>query len=86
MNTLLLLLASVGLSHIIVKSKIIQPVKDKMSDGWLLYLLNCYQCSGFYTGLSLALLSGHYTDCLFIGFAASLLSTSAAVILDKLTI
>jgi hypothetical protein len=62
LNFLLLVLAAVGMSHILADGSIFAPLKFWMSkqENWftrslfsrkLLELLNCYQCNGFWSGL-----------------------------------
>src|SRR4051812_12087842 len=49
------ILATIGMSHVIVDGSIFNPLKIWLqSAGWLgrkiLELVNCYQCSGFWSG------------------------------------
>jgi hypothetical protein len=48
----LFLLAAVGLTAVIVESKLFKPLRDFAERWpWLHSLLTCYQCSGFWAGI-----------------------------------
>jgi hypothetical protein len=84
---LLFALASIGLCHLLVDSALMAPVKDYLgARGWkrLVWMFNCYQCAGFWSGLAagLVLLLGQwvpYLHLLLYGLAASFLGPLAAV-------
>jgi hypothetical protein len=86
---LLFALSSIGLCHLLVDSALMAPVKDYLgTHGWqrLVWMLNCYQCAGFWSGLvaGLVLLLGQwvpYLHLLLYGLAASFLGPLAAVFL-----
>jgi len=76
-DLVLLILGSVGMTAIIVEGTIFVPVKDFMekyipriygtdSAGnrtFLMKLLNCYQCTGFWSGIFIGfLLYGNFSD------------------------
>ena len=89
---LLFALASIGLCHLLVDSALMAPVKDYLgARGWkrLVWMFNCYQCAGFWSGLAagLVLLLGQwvpYLHLLLYGLAASFLGPLAAVFLGYL--
>lgn len=63
MTTLIItLLAAVGLSHIIVDSSLLSKLRGwlikKYSEKrpWIIELITCYQCTGFWTGALMGLL------------------------------
>jgi hypothetical protein len=95
---LFFLLASVGLTQIIIDSKIMEGVRNYMkkvlSEYWYT-LFECYMCCGFWSGVFCGLVM--FFDCtwsgagviLLAGFAGSLASTfySALMnIMDGLTV
>lgn len=95
---LLVILAGVGLSHLIVDGSIFaRPrgwIVEKGPD-WLKKLVTCYQCTGFWTGLVAGLMSGVVTNengwlaslvvlPLLYGFAVSYLSMAGAAALNYL--
>lgn len=86
--------ATVGMSHIIVDGSIFNPFKTWLEKGgWLkgklLSLMNCYQCSGFWSGvfvgLNMWLLGAdpvHNIFALFLyGCMGGLLSPSVAIVI-----
>jgi hypothetical protein len=89
---LLFALASIGLCHLLVDSALMTPVKDYLGRrGWqrLVRMLNCYQCSGCWSGLvvGVMLLLGRwqpYLHLLLYGLAAGFLGPLAAVCLGYL--
>lgn len=97
MNFLLFVLATVGLSHIIVHGSIFQPIKQWLSDkGYkrILDMTNCYQCSGFWSGFLVSIIMfilgslptgfGFLFHAVVYGFAGSFVSDAAGTILDWL--
>jgi hypothetical protein len=56
MLTLIALLAAIGMSHIIVDGSVLarwrgkMVVKYKDTRPWVVELISCYQCTGFWTG------------------------------------
>lgn len=83
---ILTLLATIGLTHIIVHGKIMERPK-KILEKWptLLYLANCYQCSGFWVGVVCGAISGAaWYEALLYGGAGSFLSTFAVAVLNRL--
>jgi hypothetical protein len=89
---LLFALASIGLCHLLVDSALMTPVKGHLgSRGWrrLVRLLNCYQCSGCWSGLlvGLIVLLGQwqpYLHLLLYALAGSFLGPLAAVCIGYL--
>jgi hypothetical protein len=81
---LLFLLASVGLTQIIIDSKIMQGFRDLMkkvlSEYWYT-LFECYMCCGFWTGIfcgTMLYFEATWSGIAFLlccGFASSLAST-----------
>ena len=64
----LYVLAAVGLSHILTEGTLLSPLKLWLSEltlsqpfAWLrdkfVYMLNCYQCGGFWSGVTVALVA-----------------------------
>lgn len=100
MFCILVILAGIGLSHLVVDGSIFsRPRGWIVSNGpdWLKKLVTCYQCTGFWTGLITGLISGifinewtaelagrYFAIPLFYGFAVSYLSMSAAAMLNYL--
>jgi len=77
---LLFLLAVVGMTHILVDSEIIEPV-DGWAKTWMPArvhhaLFECYQCSGFWCGVFLALMMFSFHPCIVFacGCAGSFLA------------
>ncbi len=61
MSFLMFILAAVGMSHILVEGTIFNSLKLWLGNGgWfrqkILSLMNCYQCSGFWSGAFVGLL------------------------------
>lgn len=93
-------LSAVGLSHLIVDGSIFAGVrgylveKYKESHPWVLELISCYQCTGFWTGALVGLLLqpiswGFWLPSwtltpLLMGFASSYASMAAAAFLNFL--
>jgi hypothetical protein len=100
MILLFVLLAGIGLSHIIVDGSIFAyPRGWVVTHGpeWLKKLISCYQCTGFWTGLLVGVASGIFINefntsligRLFVmpilyGFAVSYLSMTGAALLNYL--
>lgn len=78
---LLFLLATIGLSNIIVHGKIMDVIglrpwlKKTVSDDWY-QLFECYECTGFWAGLLMGFLLVSYNPLIFIpcGFAGSVVA------------
>lgn len=93
MDIALYLLAIAGLSQIIVNSVLLDPLKVKIKEkGFdnLYYMLNCYQCSGFWSGLFIGLLIflTKYNPIFLIliyGFAGSFISYGLNYVLDLIS-
>lgn len=97
---LLVILAGVGLSHLIVDASIFSRPRGwivEKGPSWLKTLITCYQCTGLWTGLFAGLLSGIFINewttswfgrigavPLLYGFAVSYLSMAAAALLNYL--
>lgn len=93
----LFLLASIGLSHILVDGTIMIPLKawlEKRPD-WLskqvTQILGCYQCSGFWSavGIGLLLFWAHEWGWVYLviyGLAGSFCSTLGAVVINYFNI
>lgn len=94
---LLLFAASVGLTAIIVESKITQPLREFFDDqanagttrlrrkvgAFFSSLMGCYQCSGFWAGVFVYLLIfGLDWGVLAGGFASSFLSVFVAALMN----
>lgn len=78
-NLILFILASVGLTSIIVDSDIMRPVREllqKTLPASVYKLFECYQCTGFWSGIinGFILLSVNPLILLTCGFAGSLVS------------
>lgn len=96
----LTLLGGVGLSHILTDSSIVEKliknplekIKNLTSNKIIttlinnfLEMMNCYQCSGFWSGLIVGLLlSNGILLSIILGFGVSFLSMFFAVIMMKL--
>jgi hypothetical protein len=97
---LLILLAGVGLSHIVVDGSIFSKPRSwvvQKGPEWLKTLVTCYQCVGFWNGLFLGVLSGIFINewstewvgrlfliPLFYAAATSYLSMAGAATLNYL--
>ena len=94
-NFLIFVLAAIGLAHILVDGVIMVPVKNILErwqkagcpiSGWVLKMLACYQCSGWWSGLIISIMMAaashfkwlHWLDFVVYGFAASFLSNFGA--------
>ena len=90
MEIILFIFGSVGLTHIIVDSNIIQPVRDafdKYLPEKIAKLIHCYVCSGFWAGLfcSWAAFSSITPWQILVGgFASSFLANFVAVFMNYL--
>ena len=51
MNSVLVILALVGMVGIITRSYLLQVIRDKAPTSSLRYMLNCPQCTGFWVGV-----------------------------------
>ncbi len=76
---ILFILAVIGLTHIMVDSEIMEPVEEWAKDWMPFYMhhaiFNCYQCSGFWCGLSLSpLVSWNPFVMLACGYAGSFIA------------
>jgi len=78
------LLAAVGLTAVIVESKIFRPIRDYAERWpWLHSLMTCYQCSGFWAGTVLyPFILGVNWGWVGAGFAASFLSVFSAALMN----
>lgn len=89
MSIFLFLFGVIGLTHIVVDSKLFEPVRewlkarlpDKLSS-----VLTCYQCTGFWSGMLTGLIVvSHNVFVVFVcGCAGSFLSSWAAFYLNYL--
>ena len=94
-NVILFILASIGMTHIIVDGSIFEGVRNwlkKQLSERAYGMLECYQCTGFWCGL----VSGYFTIAMFLplwtqfpitffcGCASSYLSALAALHLNVL--
>ncbi len=81
MSFLLFILATVGLSRLVVDSKLGEKIKLRLGVDrlpWLAELTSCYQCSGFWAGLLCGGLAfGFGWTVLLCGFAGSFLAPLA---------
>jgi hypothetical protein len=101
----LALLAAVGLSHLAVDGSIFKGVRGRLvkkykeTHPWVLELITCYQCTGFWSGVFVALLLQPiswgfswywclplwlFVTPLVFGFATSYLSMAGAAFLNYL--
>lgn len=90
--------ASIGLTHIIVDSKIAMPVRnffDKRLPSYISSAIHCYQCSGFWCGLVSGMIcfwpvvySLHWFHVIFYfiaaGWAGSFLGNFSAIYFNYL--
>ena len=89
-DLIIFVLASVGLTLILVDSTIFHPVRvwiRKKNYQWLNDMISCYQCMGFWSGLFcgiLMLLPGYFIvpRLLLLGFLASYLSMLGTLLID----
>lgn len=82
---LLILLASIGLTHIIVHGKIAEYPKSLVPWAWLKYLLDCYQCSGVWAGAACAIIAGvEWREVPLYACASSVLARLAVAVIKKL--
>jgi hypothetical protein len=91
MSLWIFIIGVIGITHIIVESKLLKPVREWIKPRFpkLYELLTCYQCSGFWVGLICGI--PYYTLCwqlifwLFLfGGMGSILSVIAATVLDRI--
>jgi ABC-type phosphate/phosphonate transport system permease subunit len=93
MNLLFFAIATVGLTNILVESKIAKPIRwayDKaigktspMIQDWLGGLFDCHMCCGLWSGLICSqLVATNWLETLAAGFAGSLLSSVMALVLE----
>jgi hypothetical protein len=81
---ILFCLASVGLTLIIVESKLLEPLRARLPEPWVTGI-RCYQCVGVWSGLACGpLISWNPLIILCCGYAASFLSLLGAAILTRL--
>ncbi len=82
------MIASIGLTSIVVDSKLLATPRDALSLRWpnsLGYLATCYQCAGTYCGAACALLAiavNPLADVLLMAFAGSALAQVFAVAMN----
>ena len=93
---LLFILASIGMTLIIVESKLTSYPKIKVANfsnnkiiQFIIYLFNCYQCSGFWVGMVMGsvldpLDNKSWGIVIALGFMSSFLSTLSAGFLNLL--
>jgi hypothetical protein len=90
MEILLFCLGCIGMSHIIIEGKIFEPVRNRLKawlPGYIYSLLECYQCTGFWSGLlcSWAVFSGiTWWQVFFGGCAGSFLAALGALVMNYL--
>ena len=88
------LIASVGLTHIVVDGSIFAGLRGWVANSgmeWLKKLITCYQCSGFWAGVVLGLLLQPFGRDLWwflqplaFGLATSYAAMAAAALLNYL--
>ena len=89
MNLILFVLATIGLTNIVVESTIFAPIRElakKFLPNYLSKVFDCFQCSGFYSGLICSFIFITH-DPLFIvgcGFAGSFLAVFGNVFINYL--
>ena len=88
-DLILVLLASIGLTHIVVDGKIFEPVR-KLAGKYLheniAYIFSCYQCCGIYTSASVAWINygNDLSKIILCAFAGSVLSNFMAIFMNFL--
>lgn len=95
-NFWLFVLASIGLTHLVVDGFIFQKPKEWLKEkGWekLYYMTNCHQCIGFYLSMLVGLVFDPCPNCsfllmrlLFYGCAGSFLAVLGAVLINYLNV
>lgn len=88
-NLILFCLAAIGLTHIMVDSKLFEPLRQWIKNNLpekISYIASCYQCSGMWTGILMGwfVVSNNLFIILACGFAGSFLSNFAAIYLNYL--
>jgi hypothetical protein len=91
---LLILFAGIGATTIITRSVIFDPIRQRYVNTPFFALINCMQCSGFWTGLFFGLygVSSQYSVmhnicyCFFTGCSVSFLSLFFDLVMSKLYI
>lgn len=75
-ETVIFLLAYIGLTAIIASSKLFEPIRNLLAFSEYLYgAIGCYQCVGFWAGFIFALIHGESLLSSFsLGCVVSLLS------------
>jgi hypothetical protein len=93
MNLLFFAIATVGLTNILVESKIAKPIRwaydkvigytpDNIQD-WIGGLFDCHMCCGLWSGLVCSqLVATDWLTTLAAGFAGSFLSSVTALVLE----
>lgn len=88
MNVILFIFGVIGLTHIVVESEISKPLYEwiKPRCPVLAYIMDCYQCAGYWCGLLLApiVIGRNPPLWLVAGFAGSFLAQLGAFVLDAL--
>jgi hypothetical protein len=90
MEIILFIFGSVGLTHIVVDSSLMLPIRelfDKYLPEKVAKLIHCYQCSGFWCGLFCcwaAFPGATWWQILVGGFAASVLANFMAIFMNYL--
>jgi hypothetical protein len=88
MQLTLFILGVIGMTHIVVDSVIFAPIHKwiKPRCKWLVKLMDCYQCSGFWCGILLgaALFGLHPLIVFAAGCAGSFLAQFGWLVLDAL--
>ncbi len=87
MNLILFLLATVGMTNILIYGSILNDIRDWAFDNLpkkVSEVLMCYQCTGFWTGMLCghSLLSHDFRGVLMCGFAGSFASHFAAIVVE----
>lgn len=91
LSTLILwMIATAGLTSIVVDSKLGQPFRDAMSKRWpnsIGYLVTCYQCVGTYSGAAcgvVAIVGGDRAFVVLLALAGSAVAQVFAATMNRL--
>ena len=86
MNFLLFILATIGMSHIVVDSSLFAPVREWLGKKipFIGKIMDCYQCSGTWCGFVMGALLISYDPIIIFacGCAGSFLSNFAAMVMN----
>jgi hypothetical protein len=87
-NLILFAFSTVGLTNILIYGKIFEGLREKLRDlvpPKVYEVLECYQCTGFWSGLFTGFIVSHNPFAILMcGFASSFLAESVQVVRDYL--